>query len=53
VEDWPKDVAAGHDAQLERAVAEAMQELTQHPVVRATHEPPSPMWGKRVKPIAP
>ena len=53
VEDWPKDVAAGHDAQLERAVAEAMQELAQHPVERATHEPPPPMWGKRVKPITP
>jgi len=53
VEDWPKDVAAGHDAQLERAVAEAMEELAQHPVVRATHEPPPPMWGKRVKPINP
>ncbi len=53
VEDWPKDIAAGHDAQLERAVAEAMQELAAHPVERATHEPPPAMWGKRVKPMTP
>jgi tricorn protease len=50
VEDWPKDVAAGHDMQLERAVAEAMKQLAAKPVVRATHEPPSPTWGKRIKP---
>jgi len=50
VENWPKDVAAGHDMQLERAVAEAMKQLAAKPVVRATHEPPSPTWGKRVKP---
>jgi len=53
VEDWPRDIAQGHDAQLERAVAVAMQDLAQHPVERATHEPPPPMWGKRVKPITP
>ena len=47
VENWPKDVAAGHDMQLERAVAEAMKQLAAKPVVRATHEPPSPTWGKR------
>ncbi|MGH7654293.1 MAG: S41 family peptidase [Gemmatimonadaceae bacterium] len=50
VEDWPKDVAAGHDMQLERAVTEAMRQLAAKPVQRATHEPPSPMWGKRIKP---
>ena len=50
VEDWPKDVAAGHDMQLERAVTEAMTELAAKPVVRATHEPPPPTWGKRIKP---
>ena len=47
VENWPKDVIAGHDPQLERAVAEAMRLLQQHPVVRATKEPPSPTWGTR------
>jgi len=51
VEDWPKDVAAGHDAQLEEAVATAMQMLKAHPVQRLEHEPPPPMWGKRVKPL--
>lgn len=53
VEDWPRDIADGHDAQLERAVAAAMQLLVEHPVERLTHEPPPPMWGKRVKPIEP
>ncbi|HTB90605.1 MAG TPA: PDZ domain-containing protein [Steroidobacteraceae bacterium] len=32
VEELPKDVAAGHDAQLERAVAIVMQQLKEHPV---------------------
>ncbi len=32
VEEMPKDVAAGHDAQLERAVAIVMQQLKEHPV---------------------
>ncbi len=49
VENWPKDVAAGHDPQLERAVAEALRQLELKPVVRATKEPPAPTWGKRVK----
>ena len=53
VENWPKEVAAGHDAQLERAVQEAMRQLAAKPVQRATTEPPSPTWGKRIKPIAP
>lgn len=47
VENWPKDVIAGHDPQLERAVAEAMRLMQEHPVVRATHEPPAPTWGAR------
>jgi tricorn protease len=47
VENWPKEVIAGHDPQLERAVAEAMKLQAEHPVVRAAHEPPSPMWGAR------
>ncbi|HXI48910.1 MAG TPA: PDZ domain-containing protein, partial [Steroidobacteraceae bacterium] len=32
VEELPKDVAAGHDAQLERAVAVVLQQLKEHPV---------------------
>ncbi|HLG13958.1 MAG TPA: PDZ domain-containing protein [Blastocatellia bacterium] len=47
VENWPKDVIAGHDPQLERAVAEAMRMLKAHPVDRASKEPPPPTWGKR------
>jgi tricorn protease len=47
VENWPKDVIAGHDAQLERAVAEAMRMGAANKVVRATREPQSPEWGKR------
>jgi tricorn protease len=47
VENWPKDVIAGHDPQLERAVAEAMKQLAEHPVSRMTKEPPSPTWGAR------
>jgi tricorn protease len=47
VENWPKDAIAGHDPQLERAVAEAMRMEREHPVTRATHEPPSPTWGAR------
>ena len=47
VENWPKDVVAGHDMQLERAVQEAMRLLKEKPVTRMTTEPPSPNWGKR------
>ncbi len=47
VENWPKDVIAGHDAQLERAVAEAMRLLKEKPTGRANREPVSPTWGKR------
>jgi tricorn protease len=47
VENWPKDVNAGHDAQLERAVQEAMRMLKEHPVDRANKEPPPPTWGRR------
>jgi tricorn protease len=47
VENWPKDVIAGHDPQLERAVAEAMKMLQEHPVKRLTKEPTPPTWGKR------
>lgn len=50
VENWPKEVIAGHDPQLERAVQEGMRMLKEHPVDRATKEPPSPTWGVRRKP---
>jgi tricorn protease len=49
VENWPKDVVAGHDPQLERAVQEGMQMLKEHPVNRAAKEPPPPTWGVRQK----
>jgi tricorn protease len=47
VENWPKDVIAGHDMQLERAVEEAMKMLKANPPNRLTHEPAPPTWGKR------
>ena len=50
VENWPKQVIAGHDPQLERAVQEALRLLEAHPVDRATREPPPPTWGRRIKP---
>ncbi|HET6679592.1 MAG TPA: hypothetical protein VFG84_00200, partial [Gemmatimonadaceae bacterium] len=53
VENTPKEVIAGHDPQLERAVAEAMRLLKEQPVDRATREPAPPTWGKRVKPLPP
>ncbi len=53
VENWPKDVIAGHDPQLERAVQEGLRMLAEHPVNRLTHEPPAPTWGKRKQPISP
>ena len=50
VENTPKEVIAGHDPQLERAVAEALRLLKENPGNRATSEPAPPTWGKRVKP---
>jgi tricorn protease len=47
VENWPKDVIAGRDPQLERAVQEAMRMLKEKPVNRSSTEPPPPTWGKR------
>jgi tricorn protease len=47
IENWPKDVIAGHDPQLERAVQEAMRMLKERPIDRSAKEPPSPIWGKR------
>ena len=47
VEDWPKDLAAGRDSQLDRAVTEGLKQLAEHPVKRLMHEPPPPTWGQR------
>ena len=47
VENWPKDVIAGRDPQLERAVQEAMRMLKEKPVNRSATEPAPPTWGKR------
>jgi tricorn protease len=47
VENWPKDVIAGHDPQLERAVQEAMRMLKEKPVERLMKEPAPPTHGKR------
>jgi tricorn protease len=49
VENWPRDVIAGRDPQLERAVTEAMRLLKERPVDRATKEPSPPTWGVRPK----
>jgi tricorn protease len=47
VENWPKEVIAGRDPQLERAISEAMRMLKERPVDRAVKEPPAPTWGRR------
>jgi tricorn protease len=47
VENWPKDVIAGRDPQLERAVDEALRLLKEKPVDRRTTEPAPPSWGRR------
>jgi tricorn protease len=47
IENWPKDVIAGRDPQLERAVAEAMRMMKERPVDRANKEPAPPTWGVR------
>jgi tricorn protease len=53
VENWPKDVVAGHDPQLERAVAEGLRLLKANPGDRATKEPVANEWGKRKAPLIP
>ena len=53
VENWPKEVIAGHDPQLERAVQEGLRMLKEKPVTRLDHEPPSPTWGQRKQPMSP
>ena len=52
VENWPKDVIAGHDPQLEKAVEVAMQQLKEHPVTRMMKEPAPPTWGARKQNLA-
>ena len=47
VENWPRDVIAGGDPQLERAVQEALRLLKASPPNRRTTEPAPPTWGKR------
>ncbi len=47
VENWPKDVIAGHDPQLERAVTEGLRMLKEKPVNRLGTEPAAPVWGQR------
>jgi tricorn protease len=47
VENFPKDVIAGRDPQLERAVQEAMRLLSTWKNDRATKEPLPPVWGER------
>lgn len=47
IENFPKDVIAGRDPQLERAVQEALRLLKEKPVDRLLKEPPPPTWGKR------
>ena len=47
VENWPKDVIAGRDPQLERAVDEALRLLKEKPVERRMSEPAPPTWGRR------
>ena len=46
VENTPKEVLAGRDPQLERAVQEALRLLQANPV-KLMAEPPPPTWGKR------
>ncbi|MDE3126576.1 MAG: PD40 domain-containing protein [Gemmatimonadota bacterium] len=53
VENWPRDIIAGHDRQLETAVETALKQLQEHPVKRDSAEPPYPTWGKRIKPLPP
>ena len=49
VENWPKDMMAGRDAQLDRAIQEGLRLLKEKPSDRAKREPAPPTWGKRTK----
>jgi len=46
VENWPNDENAGHDAQLERAVSEALRQLREKPV-ELKPEPAAPIRSRR------
>jgi tricorn protease len=46
VEQTPKDVLAGRDPQLEKAIAVVLQELEKHPPT----PPKRPLYPKRVRP---
>jgi tricorn protease len=46
VEELPKDAAAGHDAQLERAVSIVLEQLKEHPVAEPA-VPPYPNYHER------
>lgn len=50
VENYPKEMIAGHDPQLERAVQEALRLLREKPSDRMTKEPTAPTWGRRTIP---
>ena len=52
VENWPKDVIAGHDPQLERAVQEGSAHAEGKARNRLDHEPPPPTWGHRKLPMS-
>jgi tricorn protease len=52
VENWPKDVIAGRDPQLEKAVEVGLQQLKEHPVQRMMTEPPAPTTGMRKRGLA-
>jgi tricorn protease len=47
VENYPREMIAGRDPQLERAVAEAMRLLREKPSDRMLTEPKAPEWGRR------
>ncbi len=47
VENYPRDMIAGRDMQLERAVQEAMRLLRERPVDRIKTDPTPPTWGRR------
>ena len=47
VENWPKDVIAGRDPQLEKAVDLALELLRKNPDPRLMKEPAPPTWGRR------
>lgn len=47
VENYPKELIAGRDPQLERAVQEGLRLLREQPPTRLMKEPAAPTWGKR------